>query len=139
MTYRSDRRGETLAKTVAPGGRLLGRHPAREFHHGSELKRSIREAEDTGAVDLSLNSKIKYQDTEKNLRTKDMGQLRPLDRRSPDTVFIPDQVRIRMAIQMDAPLPWNQSAKVVAAGMSEGSIVMSREGKSEIPVESNKA
>ncbi len=59
--------------------------------------------------------------------------------RAPYSVFIPDQVRIRMAIQMDAPLPWNQSAKVVAAGMSEGSIVMSREGKSEIPVESNKA
>ena len=62
-----------------------------------------------------------------------------LKMRVPHSVFIPDQVRIRMAIQMDAPLPWNQSAKVVAAGMSEGSIVMSREGKSEIPVESNKA
>ena len=78
---------------MAPGGRLPGWHPAREFHHGPELKRSIREAEDTDAVDLSLNSKIKYQDAEKNLREKDMGQLRLLDRRSPDTVFIPDQVR----------------------------------------------
>ena len=70
---------------MAPGGRLPGWHPAREFHHGPELKRSIREAEDTDAVDLSLNSKIKYQDAEKNLREKDMGQLRLLDRRSPDT------------------------------------------------------
>ena len=70
---------------MAPGGRLGGWHPAREFHHGPELKRSIREAEDTDAVDLSLNSKIKYQDAEKNLREKDMGQLRLLDRRSPDT------------------------------------------------------
>ena len=70
---------------MAPGGRLPGWHPARESHHGPELKRSIREAEDTGAVDLSLNSKIKYQDAEKNLREKDMGQLRLLDRRSPDT------------------------------------------------------
>ena len=69
---------------MAPGGRLPGWHPAREFHHGPELKRSIREAEDTGAVDLSLNPKIKYQDAEKNLREKDMGQLCLLDRRSPD-------------------------------------------------------
>ena len=73
---------------MAPGGRLPGWHPAREFHHGPELKRSIREAEDTDAVDLSLNSKIKYQDAEKNLREKDMGQLRLLDRRSPDTAFL---------------------------------------------------
>ena len=73
---------------MAPGGRLPGWHPAREFHHGPELKRSIREAEDTDAVDLSLNSKIKYQDAEKNLRKKDMGQLRLLDRRSPDTASL---------------------------------------------------
>ena len=73
---------------MAPGGRLPGWHPAREFHHGPELKRSIREAEDTDAVDLSLNSKIKYQDAEKNLREKDMGQLRLLDRRSPDTASL---------------------------------------------------
>ena len=74
-------------------------------HHGPELKRSIREVEDTGAVDLSLNSKIKYQDAEKNLQKKNTGHLRPLDRRSLDTVFIPGQVHTAMILCIPATFP----------------------------------
>ena len=85
MTYRSDRRGETPEKpwpleAVYPVGTpranfIMARNSNVPFERPKIRMQSI----------CHSTRKSNIKDAEKNLREKDMGQLRLLDRRSPDT------------------------------------------------------